>query len=98
MPRFSLILVSLLSLAVRITPIEFEFRNKRFVYDYVNSVLGKEARYAEARDWCHRMGGTLPSVHSREELDFLINHAMVSAFNYLTYVWLGGQTTRAACY
>ena len=91
MPRVSRILVSLLSLAVRVSAIEFDFGNKRFVYDYENSVLGKEARYDEARDWCNRMGGTLPSVHSREELDFLINHAKVSAFNYLTYVWLGAR-------
>lgn len=60
------------------------FRSKVFVYG--NRDEGEDLTYTATRDWCHGMGGKLPSVHSRNEMEVISDHGHDNKS-----FWLGGH-------
>lgn len=63
------------------------FEEKVFLYKSRNKESRGNGNYESAKNWCHEMEGELPSVHSQQELEALLNHGPDERI----CVWLGAS-------
>jgi len=52
------------------------------------------ASYNETTDWCSRLGGSLPVLHTREDLDFLADKVLGRTLGRPSRVWLAATQVR----
>jgi hypothetical protein len=45
--------------------------------------------FDEAKAWCDKLRGHLPVVHNKEDLDFLMNYAVIKDYPGFTATWMG---------
>ena len=50
------------------------------------------AVFASARDWCQELGGELPSIHSKDDIDFLLE-SMTELWGSKHSIWIGLKTS-----
>ena len=45
--------------------------------------------FEEAKSWCDKLRGHLPMIHNKEDLEFLMNYAVIKDYPGYTATWLG---------
>jgi hypothetical protein len=66
-------------------------------FNYTYAGHDETGTYNQALDWCTRMGGHLPSIHSQNDIDFLINDLILdsqeqkSQNDTFSSMWLGAR-------
>ena len=83
-------MLRLLFLLYLFSPFECEHVSKfynGFNYTYAGDQVGD---YRQSLDWCTRMGGQLPAVHSQADIDFLADD-LVGEQDHFDSMWLGAR-------
>lgn len=71
--------------------------NQREIHIYLYNRVS--INFVDTQSWCSRLGGKLPTIHSREDLNFLVDTIMVpdSQANGHITAWLGMKRNNNTC-